>query len=131
MTNNMGQVYEDFFIESNRALVDIERFLQGREQGNLDVDVLNDAVRDAHSIQVGAIVCGFTGILEDAMALEFLLQKMLEIEVITTEYLTVCFEVKDILKMQLDGHRLGTPVDQNLISHIRAMFNNMLNKVPM
>ncbi len=49
---------------------------------------------------------------------------------LTAEHVDAFLAAKDILKMQLDGHRLGSPVDQDAVANVRMMLQSFSQDVP-
>jgi two-component system chemotaxis sensor kinase CheA len=88
---------------------------------------LHAIFRTAHSIKGGAATFGLTDMTEVTHILESLLDKIRKGEMaLTAEHVDAFLVAKDILKMQLDGHRLGTPVDQDAVADARMMLQSFM-----
>jgi two-component system chemotaxis sensor kinase CheA len=58
--------------------------------------------------------------------LESLLDKIRKGEMaLTAEHVDAFLSAKDVLKMQLDGHRLGSPVDQDAVADVRMLLQSL------
>ncbi|MES2042027.1 MAG: chemotaxis protein CheW [Pseudomonadota bacterium] len=74
----------------------------------------------------GASTFGLTDMTEVTHILESLLDKIRKGEMaLTGEHVDAFLIAKDILKMQLDGHRLGTPVDQDAVADVRMLLQSL------
>ena len=121
MTIDMSQFFQVFFDETEELLAEKERLL-------LDVDLASPAKEDldaifrtAHSIKGGASTFGFSDMADITHVLESLLDKIRKGEMaLKTEHVDAFLAAKDVLKMQLDGHRNGAAVDSGAVEEIRA-----------
>jgi len=117
MTIDMSQFFQVFFDETEELLAEMEKLLLA-----IDVEELNAVFRAAHSIKGGAATFGLTDLTEVTHVLESLLDRIRKNEmVLTGEHVDAFLIAKDILKMQLDGHRLHTPVDHDAVADVRMM----------
>src|SRR3569833_2102483 len=122
MTIDMSQFYQVFFDEADELLAEMEKLLLALDVSAPDSEDLNAIFRAAHSIKGGAATFAFTDIPEVTHMLESLLDRIRKGEMaLTAEHVDAFLVAKDILKMQLDGHRLQTPVDQDAVADVRMM----------
>jgi len=111
MTIDMSQFYEVFFDEADELLAEAERLLLGIDIEDPDTEDLNAIFRAAHSIKGGAATFGFMDMTEITHVLENLLDKIRKNEMaLTAEHVDAFLAAKDVLKMEVDGHRLATEV---------------------
>jgi two-component system chemotaxis sensor kinase CheA len=128
MTIDMSQFYQVFFDEAEELLAEMEKLLLNVDVAAPDAEDLNAIFRAAHSIKGGAGTFGLTDLTEVTHVLESLLDKIRKGEMaLTTEHVDAFLAAKDILKMQLDGHRSQAPVDQNAVSDVRMMLQALSN----
>lgn len=121
MTMDMSQFYEVFFEEAEELLAEAERLLLAIDVGNPDAEDLNAIFRAAHSIKGGAATFGFTDMSEITHVLENLLDRIRKHEmVMTDEHVNAFLTAKDVLQMELDGHRHGTDVDRAQVEQVKA-----------
>ena len=126
MTIDMSQFYEVFFDEAEELLAEAERLLLGIEIENPDTEDLNAIFRAAHSIKGGAATFGFMDMTEITHVLENLLDKIRKHEMaLTAEHVDAFLSAKDVLKMELDGHRLESPVDQDQVADVKMMLKSL------
>jgi len=122
----MSQFYEVFFDEAEELLAEAERLLLGIDIGNPDVEDLNAIFRAAHSIKGGAATFGFMDMTEITHVLENLLDKIRKNEMaLTAEHVDAFLAAKDVLKMEVDGHRLATDVDQEQVADVKMMLKSL------
>src|SRR3569623_2882753 len=113
MTIDMSQFYQVFFDEADELLAEMEKLLLALDVSAPDSEDLNAIFRAAHPIKGGAATFAFTDITEVTHMLESPLDRIRKGEMaLTPEHVDAFLVAKDILKRQLDGHRLHTPVDQ-------------------
>jgi two-component system chemotaxis sensor kinase CheA len=113
MTIDMSQFYQVFFDEAEELLAEKEKLLLAVNVSAPDTEDLNAIFRAAHSIKGGAATFGFTDITEVTHMLESLLDRIRKGEMaLTAEHVDAFLAAKDILTMQMDGHRHGSSVDQ-------------------
>ena len=121
MTIDMSQFYQVFFEETEELLAEMEKLLLAIDIAAPDDEDLNAIFRAAHSIKGGAGTFGITDLTDITHVLETLLDLLRKGEMaLTAEHVDAFLEAKDILKMQLDGHRLQTTVDQAAVARVRA-----------
>src|SRR6185312_15449109 len=126
MTIDMSQFFQVFFDETEELLAEMERLLLSVDAAAPDIEVLNAIFRSAHSIKGGAATFGINDLAEVTHVLESLLDKIRKREMtLTSEHVDAFLSAKDILKMQLDGHRLHTPVDQDAVADVRMMLQSL------
>ncbi|NOU25093.1 MAG: chemotaxis protein CheA [Methylotenera sp.] len=126
MTIDMSQFYEVFFDEAEELLAEAERLLLDIDIENPDVEDLNAIFRAAHSIKGGAATFGFMDMTEITHVLENLLDKIRKNEMaLTAEHVDAFLAAKDVLKMEVDGHRLATEVDQEQVADVKMMLKSL------
>jgi two-component system chemotaxis sensor kinase CheA len=126
MTIDMSQFYEVFFDEAEELLAEAERLLLGINIDDPDNEELNAIFRAAHSIKGGAATFGFMDMTEITHVLENLLDKIRKHEMaLTAEHVDAFLAAKDVLKMELDGHRLATDVDQDQVADVKMMLKQL------
>ncbi|HJW54089.1 MAG TPA: chemotaxis protein CheA [Burkholderiaceae bacterium] len=126
MTIDMSQFFQVFFDEAEELLAEMEKLLLAVDVSAPEVEDLNAIFRSAHSIKGGAGTFGLTDLTDITHVLESLLDKIRKGEMaLTSEHVDAFLVAKDILKMQLDGHRLNTPVDQEAVADIRMMLQSL------
>jgi len=122
MAIDISQFYEVFFDESEELLAEAERLLLGIDLENPDGEDLNAIFRAAHSIKGGAATFGMMDMTEITHVLENLLDKIRKNEMaLTAEHVDAFLAAKDVLKMELDGHRLASAVDQDQVSDVKMV----------
>lgn len=126
MTIDMSQFYEIFFDEAEELLAEAERLLLGISVEDPDSEDLNAIFRAAHSIKGGAATFGFMDMTEITHVLENLLDKIRKNEMaLTIEHVDAFLAAKDVLKMEVDGHRLATAVDQDQVDSVKIMLKSL------
>ncbi|WP_230341306.1 chemotaxis protein CheW [Methylobacillus arboreus] len=126
MTIDMSQFYQVFFDESDELLAEAERLLLELDIGDPSSEDLNAIFRAAHSIKGGAATFGMTDMTEITHVLENLLDRIRKNEMeLKAEHVDVFLAAKDILKMQLDGHRSGSAVDQDAVNDIKLTLQKL------
>lgn len=126
MTVDMSQFYEVFFDEADELLAEAERLLLGIDIEHPDVEDLNAIFRAAHSIKGGAATFGFMDMAEITHVLENLLDKIRKNEMkLTGEHVDAFLAAKDVLKMELDGHRHASDVDQDQVADVKMMLSSL------
>src|SRR5476651_1730692 len=101
MTIDISQFFQVFFDEAEELLAEMERLLLAVDIEAPDAEDLNAIFRTAHSVKGGASTFGVTDMTE----------------------------VTHILKMQLDGHRHGSSVDQDTVADVRMMLQSLSQDV--
>jgi two-component system, chemotaxis family, sensor kinase CheA len=126
MTIDMSQFFQVFFDETEELLAEMEKLLLAIDIASPDEEELNAIFRAAHSIKGGAGTFGLTDLTDVTHVLENLLDRIRKGEMaLTAEHVDAFLVAKDILKMQLDGHRLHTPVDQDQVANVRMMLQSL------
>ncbi len=122
MTVDMSQFYEVFFDESEELLAEAEHLLLGLDIEDPDAEDLNAIFRAAHSIKGGAATFGFADMAEITHVLENLLDKIRKNEMpLTTEHVDAFLSAKDVLEMELDGHRNNADVDEEQVNEVKSV----------
>lgn len=126
MTVDMSQFYEVFFDEAEELLAEAEHLLLGIDVESPDIEQLNAIFRAAHSIKGGAATFGFMDMAEITHVLENLLDKIRKNEMaLTTEHVDAFLAAKDVIKMQVDGHRHGSDVNAEQVSDVAMMLKSL------
>ncbi|TXI47687.1 chemotaxis protein CheW [Methylophilus sp.] len=126
MTVDMSQFYEVFFDEAEELLAEAEHLLLSIDVESPDVEQLNAIFRAAHSIKGGAATFGFMDMTEITHVLENLLDKIRKNEMaLTTEHVDAFLAAKDVIKMQVDGHRHGSDVNAEQVSDVAMMLKSL------
>jgi two-component system chemotaxis sensor kinase CheA len=126
MTIDISQFYQVFFDEAEELLAEKERLLLAVDIAAPDAEDLNAIFRTAHSIKGGASTFGLNDMSEVTHVLESLLDRIRKGEMsLTSQHLDAFLAAKDILKMQLDGHRNGADVDQEAVANVRMMLHDL------
>ena len=126
MTIDMSQFFQVFFDETEELLAEMEKLLLAIDISAPDEEDLNAIFRAAHSIKGGAGTFGLTDLTEVTHVLENLLDRIRKGEMaLTAEHVDAFLVAKDVLKMQLDGHRLQTPVDQDRVADVRMLLQSL------
>ncbi|MES2106164.1 MAG: chemotaxis protein CheA [Pseudomonadota bacterium] len=130
MTIDMSQFFQVFFDEAEELLAEKEKLLLAVDISSPSEEDLNAIFRTAHSIKGGASTFGLTDMSEVTHILESLLDKIRKGEMaLTAEHVDAFLVAKDILKMQLDGHKLGTVVDQDAVADVRMLLQSLSQDV--
>ncbi len=131
MTIDISQFFQVFFDEAEELLAEKERLLLAVDIDAPDAEDLNAIFRTAHSIKGGASTFGLNDMTEVTHILESLLDRIRKGEMaLTSEHVDAFLAAKDILKMQLDGHRNGAPVDQDAVADVRMMLQELSQDAP-
>jgi two-component system chemotaxis sensor kinase CheA len=126
MTIDISQFYQVFFDEAEELLAEKERLLLGVDIAAPDPEDLHAVFRTAHSIKGGASTFGLNDMTEVTHVLESLLDRIRKGEMaLTSQHVDAFLAAKDILKMQLDGHRNGARVDQDAVANVRMMLHDL------
>ncbi len=127
MTIDMSQFFQVFFDEAEELLAEKEKLLLGVDVSSPDPEDLNAIFRAAHSIKGGASTFGLTDMTEVTHILENLLDKIRKGEMaLTADHVDAFLAAKDVLKMQLDGHRHGTAVDLDAVGDVRMLLQSFV-----
>jgi two-component system chemotaxis sensor kinase CheA len=126
MTIDISQFYQVFFDEAEELLAEKERLLLAVDIASPDPEDLNAIFRTAHSVKGGASTFGLNDMSEVTHVLESLLDRIRKGEMaLTSQHVDAFLAAKDILKMQLDGHRHGARVDQEAVANVRMMLHEL------
>ncbi|MDQ1817685.1 chemotaxis protein CheA [Massilia sp. CCM 9210] len=130
MTIDISQFFQVFFDEAEELLAEKERLLLAVDIASPDPEDLNAIFRTAHSIKGGSSTFGLNDMTEVTHILESLLDRIRKGEMaLTAEHVDAFLAAKDILKMQLDGHRNGAHVDQDAVADVRMMLQELSQDV--
>src|SRR3954451_24767964 len=126
MTIDISQFFQVFFDEAEELLAEMERLLLAVDIAAPDAEDLNAVFRTAHSIKGGASTFGLNDMSEVTHILESLLDRIRKGEMaLSSQHVDAFLAAKDILKMQLGGHRNGAPVDQDAVANVRMMLHDL------
>ena len=130
MTIDISRFFQVFFDEAEELLAEKERLLLAVDISAPDPEDLNAIFRTAHSIKGGSSTFGLNDMTEVTHILESLLDRIRKGEMaLTSEHVDAFLAAKDILKMQLDGHRNGAAVDQDAVADVRMMLQSLSQDV--
>ena len=126
MSMEISQFFQVFFDEADELLAEAERLLLGLDPVSINMDDIDAIFRAAHSIKGGAATFGLSDMTGVTHVLETLLDRLRKSEMgLTAAHIDAFLRAKDVLKMQLDGHRHGHTVDQpavdGLLSELHAL----------
>lgn len=126
MSIDMSQFYEVFFEEAEELLAEAETLLLGIDMDDPDDEELNAIFRAAHSIKGGAATFGFMDMTEITHVLENLLDKIRKHELaLTAEHVDAFLAAKDVLKMELEGHRDDEEVDLEQVEEVQTRLKGL------
>jgi two-component system chemotaxis sensor kinase CheA len=126
MTIDISQFFQVFFDEAEELLAEMERLLLAIDIEAPDAEDLNAVFRTAHSIKGGASTFGLNDMSDVTHVLESLLDRIRKGQMaLTAEHVDAFLAAKDILKMQLDGHRNGAKVDLDSVADVRMMLQEL------
>jgi two-component system chemotaxis sensor kinase CheA len=130
MSIDISQFYQVFFDEAEELLAEMERLLLGVDLAAPDAEDLNAIFRTAHSVKGGASTFGLTDMCDVTHVLESLLDRIRKGEMaLTSNHVDAFLAAKDALKMQLDGHRHGKHVDQEVVANVRMALHDLAEGV--
>lgn len=122
MTIDISQFFQVFFDEAEELLAEMERLLLAVDISAPDSEDLNAIFRTAHSVKGGSSTFGLNDMTDVTHVLEGLLDRIRKGEMaLTSEHVDAFLAAKDILKMQLDGHRDKGVVDHDAVADVRMM----------
>lgn len=131
MTIDMSQFFQVFFDEADELLAEMEKLLLAIDLMAPDGEDLNAIFRAAHSIKGGAATFGLGDLTEVTHVLESLLDRIRTGEVaLTIKHVDAFLVAKDVLKMQLDGHRRGTAVNRDAVVSARTTLESLSRDTP-
>jgi two-component system chemotaxis sensor kinase CheA len=126
MTIDISQFFQVFFDEAEELLAEMERLLLAVDISAPDSEDLNAIFRTAHSVKGGSSTFGLNDMTDVTHVLEGLLDRIRKGEMaLTSEHVDAFLAAKDILKMQLDGHRDKGVVDQDAVADVRMMLQEL------
>lgn len=126
MSIDLSQFSEIFFDEAEELLADLEKLMLIVNTDEPDPEDINAIFRIAHSIKGGAATFGFTDLTEITHVLESMLDRIRQGEdTFTSKHQEILLQSRDVLKMQLDGLRFKTAVDQDKVDEIRKVLEEM------
>ena len=126
MSIDISQFFKVFFDEAEELLAEMEKLLLAVDVADPDAEDLNAIFRTAHSVKGGASTFGLNDMSEVTHILESLLDRIRRGEMhLTSVHVDAFLAAKDILKMQLDGHRNGAAVDQDAVANVRMMLQEL------
>nr|WP_314626314.1 chemotaxis protein CheA [uncultured Noviherbaspirillum sp.] len=126
MSIDISQFFLVFFEEAEELLAEMERLLLALDTDAPDMEQLAAVFRTAHSIKGGAATFGQADMTEVTHVLESLLDRLRRGEMaLTSAHVDAFLAAKDVLKMQLDGHRHAAPVDLDAVAAIRARLEGL------
>ncbi|MFL6706841.1 MAG: chemotaxis protein CheA [Massilia sp.] len=130
MSIDISQFFKVFFDEAEELLAEMEKLLLAVDVAAPDPEDLNAIFRTAHSVKGGSSTFGLNDMSEVTHILESLLDRIRRGEMaLTGVHVDAFLAAKDILKMQLDGHRNGAPVDQDAVANVRMMLQELSSDV--
>jgi two-component system chemotaxis sensor kinase CheA len=131
VTIDLSQFFDVFFEETDELLAEMERLLLAIDLAQPDPEALNAIFRAAHSIKGGASTFGITDLTEITHVLETLLDLIRKGKMpITGDHVNAFLEAKDVLKMQLEGHRSKAPVDATAVEQVKARLEALSSDKP-
>ena len=126
MTIDISQFFQVFFDEAEELLAEMERLLLAVDVAAPDAEDLNAIFRTAHSVKGGSSTFGLNDMTDVTHVLESLLDRIRKGEMaLTSNHVDAFLAAKDILKMQLDGHRNGGHVDQDAVANVRMVLQDL------
>ena len=112
MSVEISQFFQVFFDEAAELLAEKERLLLGLDPASFDMADIDAIFRVAHSIKGGAATFGLADMTGVTHVLETLLDRLRKGETaLTIAHIDAFLAAKDVLQMQLRGHREGAAVD--------------------
>ncbi|MES2901766.1 MAG: chemotaxis protein CheA [Pseudomonadota bacterium] len=126
MTIDISQFFQVFFDEAEELLAEMERLLLAVDLAAPDAEHLNAVFRTAHSVKGGSATFGLNDMTDVTHVLESLLDRIRKGEMaLTAEHVDAFLAAKDVLKMQLDGHRNGAAVDLDTVAKVRVALQEL------
>lgn len=125
----MAQFHQTFFEESFEGLDLMESGLLDLDAGDADIDLINTIFRAAHSIKGGSGTFGFKRVCEFTHIMETLLDEMRDKRrKVTQEAVNILLQSVDCLRDMLASERNGSRMDEDRVSQIQGMLNDLFNK---
>ncbi|MFZ5594255.1 MAG: chemotaxis protein CheA [Pseudomonadota bacterium] len=129
MSIDMAQFHQTFFEESFEGLDLMESGLLDLDAGDADIDLINTIFRAAHSIKGGSGTFGFKRVCEFTHIMETLLDEMRDKRrKVTQEAVNILLQSVDCLRDMLASERNGSRMDEDRVSQIQGMLNDLFNK---
>lgn len=129
MSMEISQFFQVFFDEADELLAEAERLLLGLDPASINMDDIDAIFRAAHSIKGGAATFGLSDMTGVTHVLETLLDRLRKSEMgLTAAHIDAFLRAKDVLKMQLDGHRHGHPVDQPAVEALLTELHTLADE---
>lgn len=126
MSMEISQFFQVFFDEADELLAEAEHLLLGLDPARINMDDIDAIFRAAHSIKGGAATFGLSDMTGVTHVLENLLDRLRKSEMgLTVAHIDAFLRAKDVLKMQLDGHRHGHAVHQPSVEVMLAELHEM------
>jgi len=115
----ISDFFQVFYDEAEELLAEKERLLLGLDPQAFDMADIDAIFRVAHSIKGGAATFGLSDMTGVTHVLESLLDRLRKGDAaLTPEHIDVFLASKDVLQMQLRGHREGTPIDETEVTSV-------------
>ncbi|KAA0257108.1 hybrid sensor histidine kinase/response regulator [Deferribacter autotrophicus] len=109
MNNEMSDLIQDFLIETEELIEQLDQDLVELEQRKDDLDLLNKIFRAAHTIKGSSSFLGFDKLTEVTHVAEEILNKLRKGDmVVTTEVMDVLLEFVDCVKRIVEDIKNGT-----------------------
>ncbi|BAI79918.1 two-component system, chemotaxis family, sensor kinase CheA [Deferribacter desulfuricans SSM1] len=109
MNNEMNDLIQDFLIEAEELIEQLDQDLVELEHRKDDLDLLNKIFRAAHTIKGSSSFLGFEKLTDLTHIAEEILNKLRKGEmVVTTDVMDVLLEFVDYLKKLIDDIKNGT-----------------------
>ncbi|MGA1861748.1 response regulator [Deferribacter thermophilus] len=109
MNNDMNDLIQDFLVEANELIEQLDQDLVELENRKDDLDLLNKIFRAAHTIKGSSSFLGFDKLTELTHVAEEILNKLRKGEmVVTADIMDVLLEFVDNLKKLIDDIKNGT-----------------------
>ena len=122
----ISEFFQVFFDEAEELLAEKERLLLGLDPQAFDMADIDAVFRVAHSIKGGAATFGLSDMTGVTHVLESLLDRLRKGEAaLTPEHIDTFLAAKDVLQMQLRGHRDGAPVDAAEVSAVLSRLQSL------
>ena len=126
---DMDEINQIFFEETQEGLDVMETGLLGLEDGEADIEVMNDIFRAAHSIKGGAGTFGFMEVSEFTHGVETLLDEMRSAErPVTSDSVQLLLKSVDRLREMMaelqDGGEIDIAKNDQLQNEISSMLDN-------
>ncbi len=115
----ISDFFQVFYDEAEELLAEKERLLLRLDPHAFDMADIDAIFRVAHSIKGGAATFGLSDMTGVTHVLESLLDRLRKGEALLTPgHVDVFLASKDVLQMQLRGHRNGLPVDEAEVASV-------------